>query len=62
MEGVTGTLYEGESFQLQFKFTNKYPFDSPEVRKTSGLYINLHTKILHIFISHFFKYLCGFYS
>ncbi|KRT81505.1 Ubiquitin-conjugating enzyme [Oryctes borbonicus] len=31
MEGVTGTLYEGERFQLQFKFTNKYPFDSPEV-------------------------------
>lgn len=31
MEGVSGTLYEGEHFQLQFKFTNKYPFDSPEV-------------------------------
>lgn len=31
MEGVPGTLYEGECFQLQFKFTNKYPFDSPEV-------------------------------
>lgn len=35
MEGVPGTLYEGEQFQLQFKFSNKYPFDSPEVRKTS---------------------------
>lgn len=31
MEGVAGTLYEGEQFQLQFKFSNKYPFDSPEV-------------------------------
>ncbi|XP_066147969.1 ubiquitin-conjugating enzyme E2 W [Euwallacea fornicatus] len=31
MEGAIGTLYEGESFQLQFKFSNKYPFDSPEV-------------------------------
>ncbi|CAK1585890.1 unnamed protein product [Parnassius mnemosyne] len=31
MEGVPGTLYEGEKFVLQFKFTNKYPFDSPEV-------------------------------
>ncbi|XP_074038260.1 ubiquitin-conjugating enzyme E2 W [Leptinotarsa decemlineata] len=31
MEGVPGTLYEGEQFQLQFKFSNKYPFDSPEV-------------------------------
>lgn len=31
MDGAAGTLYEGEHFQLQFKFTNKYPFDSPEV-------------------------------
>jgi ubiquitin-conjugating enzyme E2 W len=31
MEGAQGTLYEGERFQLQFKFSAKYPFDSPEV-------------------------------
>ncbi|KAG5305635.1 UBE2W enzyme, partial [Acromyrmex insinuator] len=31
MEGAKGTLYEGEQFQLQFKFSSKYPFDSPEV-------------------------------
>lgn len=31
MAGVAGTLYEGENFQLLFKFNNKYPFDSPEV-------------------------------
>jgi ubiquitin-conjugating enzyme E2 W len=31
IEGVPGTLYENESFQLQFKFNSKYPFDSPEV-------------------------------
>ncbi|XP_066956367.1 ubiquitin-conjugating enzyme E2 W isoform X1 [Macrobrachium rosenbergii] len=31
MEGASGTLYEGEKFQLQFKFSPKYPFDSPEV-------------------------------
>lgn len=31
MDGVKGTLYEGEHFQLLFKFSNKYPFDSPEV-------------------------------
>lgn len=31
MDGVKGTLYEGEHFQLLFKFNNKYPFDSPEV-------------------------------
>lgn len=29
--GFDGTLYEGEHFQLLFKFSNKYPFDSPEV-------------------------------
>lgn len=31
MEGVKGTLYEDECFQLQFKFSSKYPFDSPTV-------------------------------
>ncbi|KAI1295612.1 Ubiquitin-conjugating enzyme E2 W [Halotydeus destructor] len=31
MDGATGTLYEGERFQLLFKFSPKYPFDSPEV-------------------------------
>jgi len=31
MEGASGTLFEGEKFQLQFKFSSKYPFDSPEV-------------------------------
>ncbi|KAG0424476.1 hypothetical protein HPB47_028316, partial [Ixodes persulcatus] len=31
MDGATGTLYEGEKFQLLFKFSSKYPFDSPEV-------------------------------
>ncbi|XP_025111240.1 ubiquitin-conjugating enzyme E2 W-like isoform X2 [Pomacea canaliculata] len=31
LEGAQGTLYEGEKFQLQFKFGSKYPFDSPQV-------------------------------
>ncbi|XP_077546980.1 ubiquitin-conjugating enzyme E2 W-like isoform X2 [Haemaphysalis longicornis] len=31
MEGAKGTLYEGEKFQLTFKFSLKYPFQSPEV-------------------------------
>lgn len=31
MVGASGTLYENEKFQLQFKFSQKYPFDSPEV-------------------------------
>jgi len=29
--GAAGTLYEGERFKLQFKFGQRYPFDSPEV-------------------------------
>ncbi|XP_043465330.1 ubiquitin-conjugating enzyme E2 W isoform X1 [Leptopilina heterotoma] len=36
MEGAKGTLYEGEHFQLQFKFSPKYPFDSPEVTFIGG--------------------------
>ncbi|XP_041358131.1 ubiquitin-conjugating enzyme E2 W-like [Gigantopelta aegis] len=31
LEGAPGTLYEGEKFQLQFKFGSRYPFDSPQV-------------------------------
>ncbi|XP_058033273.1 ubiquitin-conjugating enzyme E2 W isoform X4 [Ahaetulla prasina] len=30
MEGASGTLYEGEKFQLLFKFSSRYPFDSPQ--------------------------------
>lgn len=30
--GAEATLYEGEHFTLQFKFSPKYPFDSPQVR------------------------------
>lgn len=37
MEGAPGTLYEGEKFQLLFKFSSRYPFDSPQVStKNSG--------------------------
>lgn len=31
IEGASGTLYAGEKFQLLFKFTDQYPFDSPQV-------------------------------
>ncbi|KAJ8033333.1 Ubiquitin-conjugating enzyme E2 W [Holothuria leucospilota] len=31
IEGAEGSLYHGEKFQLQFRFSNRYPFDSPEV-------------------------------
>lgn len=30
VEGADGTLYQGEKFQLLFKFSPRYPFDSPE--------------------------------
>jgi ubiquitin-conjugating enzyme E2 W len=29
--GASGTLYDGEKYQLQFKFPQRYPFDSPSV-------------------------------
>ncbi|XP_002735368.1 ubiquitin-conjugating enzyme E2 W, partial [Saccoglossus kowalevskii] len=31
LEGAPGSLYEGEKYQLRFKFGSRYPFDSPEV-------------------------------
>ena len=31
MAGPANTLYDGEEFMLQLKFSDKYPFDSPEV-------------------------------
>ncbi len=30
-KGAEDTLYSGESYTLQFKFSNEYPIDSPEV-------------------------------
>lgn len=41
MEGASGTLYEGEKFQLLFKFSSRYPFDSPQVSTTLsvGLFV-----------------------
>ena len=29
--GAAGTFYEGENFQLQIEFPEKYPMDSPQV-------------------------------
>lgn len=31
VSGASDTLYAGETFTLQFRFTGNYPFDSPEV-------------------------------
>lgn len=49
MEGAVGTLYEGEKFQLLFKFTPKYPFDSPEVR--FGTFLNIRIVSLKFFFN-----------
>lgn len=42
MDGAKGTLYEGERFQLQFKFSSKYPFDSPEVTFIGNVPVHPH--------------------
>ena len=34
MEGTPSTLNEGGKFQLLFKFSSQYPFDSPQVMFT----------------------------
>ncbi|KAL1918236.1 uncharacterized protein VTP21DRAFT_3502 [Calcarisporiella thermophila] len=31
LKGAPNTLYEGETFKLQFRFGNSYPLESPEV-------------------------------
>ncbi len=31
LQGAQGTLYQDEEFTLQFKFSNNYPLESPEV-------------------------------
>ncbi|CAF4993763.1 unnamed protein product [Rotaria sp. Silwood1] len=44
IEGAPGTLYDGEKFQLLFKFSDQYPFDSPQVTFI-GSNIPLHPHI-----------------
>ena len=44
MEGAPGTLYEGEKFQLLFKFSSRDPFDSPQVMFT-GENIPIHPHV-----------------
>ncbi|KAK2139774.1 hypothetical protein LSH36_1623g00007 [Paralvinella palmiformis] len=31
VDGAPGSIYNGEKFQLQFKFGSRYPFESPQV-------------------------------
>ncbi|XP_046848781.1 probable ubiquitin-conjugating enzyme E2 W-A [Xenia sp. Carnegie-2017] len=44
VEGAKGTLYENEKYQLQFKFTSKYPFESPQVMFV-GEHIPVHPHV-----------------
>lgn len=46
MEGAPGTLYEGEKFQLLFKFSSRYPFDSPQVTNCLACNILLYFYII----------------
>ncbi|KAL1931716.1 hypothetical protein VTP01DRAFT_9859 [Rhizomucor pusillus] len=46
IKGAPGTLYEGEEFKLEFRFTPTYPLESPEVmfesKPVSSIYSNGH--------------------
>ena len=44
LDGPQGTLYNEEKFQLKFKFSQKYPFDSPQVTFIKP-YIPIHPHI-----------------
>ena len=59
IDGVDGTLYEGEHFQLLFKFNHKYPFDSPEVSFYIDFFIVLPRNVLSAFW--LFKRRCIFF-
>ncbi|CAG9800407.1 unnamed protein product [Chironomus riparius] len=42
IEGAEKTIYEGETFQLQFSFNEKYPFDSPTVLFIGKIPVHSH--------------------
>ncbi|KAI6652038.1 Ubiquitin-conjugating enzyme [Oopsacas minuta] len=44
MNGIQGTMYEGEKFKLQFEFTDNYPQVSPIVKFVSG-HVPVHPHI-----------------
>lgn len=46
IEGAENTLYTGETFVLRFKFSQKYPFDSPQVIKPFIILLMEHDSIL----------------
>ena len=48
MRGADGTLYAGQIFMLQFKFSQQYPMDSPEVRAFSHVATMRRTRMVVI--------------
>ncbi|OAJ44261.1 hypothetical protein, variant [Batrachochytrium dendrobatidis JEL423] len=42
IDGAPGTLYEGEVFTLQFKFSKNYPLESPEVIFVNQIPVHPH--------------------
>ncbi|CAG8600231.1 774_t:CDS:2 [Acaulospora colombiana] len=42
LEGVDGTLYAGERFALEFRFSPNYPMESPEVVFVGNIPIHPH--------------------
>uniref|UniRef100_A0A183CGC9 UBIQUITIN_CONJUGAT_2 domain-containing protein n=1 Tax=Globodera pallida TaxID=36090 RepID=A0A183CGC9_GLOPA len=41
LEGARNTLYEGEIFQLQFRFGDDYPFSPPEALTASSVCLSI---------------------
>jgi len=61
MQGAEGTLYDGEQFQLQFKFGTSYPFESPEVNNYNEYFVFLFNYYISITIIYYLLvgYICG---
>lgn len=49
MQGAEGTLFDGEQFQLQFKFGPSYPFESPEVKNIYFISVLYSFKFIFIY-------------
>ncbi|KAJ3006788.1 ubiquitin-conjugating enzyme E2 W [Thoreauomyces humboldtii] len=47
LRGAEGTLYAGEIFKLQFKFSNNYPLESPEVIFVENVPVHPHIYSTH---------------
>ncbi|CAG8560169.1 5234_t:CDS:2 [Paraglomus brasilianum] len=45
LDGVEGTLYAGERFTLEFRFTPNYPMESPEVVFINNVPIHPHSML-----------------